>query len=440
MNQATELQPHNREAERSVLGAILNYPAAIGRVAGLLRPADFWNLEHRNIFQAMARLAKRGDPCDILAVESELNRMTAKDRRIDYLNEVGGLDYLHDLGQAVESAGNVEYHAGLVREAAQLRRIIEDARKDAEEAARPGADPADMQRRQRERLGDESPVVAQRVEWVGVSEILSDLEPVEWLIEGIQLAAGRPFMLAGFGGSMKTLTCQALAVAAAAGKPIWGHFPPARALHVRHVDWEQGLRDTRSRYQRLMFADNLHADDIGDRLQLVSFPPINLSKPEHEAAWRRAAEGCDILILDSLRAMTPGVDENSSDIRRCLDPLTKISSETGCAIVLIHHAKKLGKQENGEERLSTAERVRGSSGIFDACGAVFFLDGRDQEPRKVEQVKTPAGAAGGSIKPFWLTVTDIPNSSGNMKAGVQLRYSVDGRALPLSPEKKPAKV
>jgi hypothetical protein len=253
--------------------------------------------------------------------------------------------------------------------------------------------------------------------WLSVSEILEPLPPVSWKVEGIHLAAGRPFMFAGYGASMKTLTCQALAVAAAAGEKVWGHFPTPGPLRVRHVDSEQGVSATRRRYQRLIFAANLTADQLGNRLQVVSFPPVHLSQPGAESAWRGAAEGCDILILDSLRALTPGVDENSSEIRRCLDPLTRISEETGCAIVLVHHAKKSGQ---ADQSTSVTERLRGSSGIFDACGAVFFLDGKGQEPRKVEQVKTPADAAGGIIEPFWLAVEDVPNDKGDPFAGVRV--------------------
>jgi len=213
-------------------------------------------------------------------------------------------------------------------------------------------------------------------------------------------------MLAGYGSSMKTLTCQALAVAVAAGKPVWGHFPTPAPLRVRHVDAEQGLFDTRLRYQRLILAAGLHADDLGDRLELVSFPLVNLSKVDSESEWERAADGWDVLILDSLRALTPGVDENSSEVRRCLDPLTKISDKTGCAFIIIHHAKKQGKPEEG---LNGAERVRGSSGIFDACGAVFFLDATASPGvRKVEQQKTPASAAGAPLDPFYLAIADEP--------------------------------
>jgi hypothetical protein len=110
-------------------------------------------------------------------------------------------------------------------------------------------------------------------------------------------------------------------------------------------------------------------------------------------------------IIDSLRASTPGIDENDSQIRECLDVLLRVSERTGCAFIVIHHAGKGGKDKDARER------NRGSSAIFDACGLVLQLSGAVQDDGStlvtVEMVKAPAEASGSALPPFTLRVQDV---------------------------------
>ena len=85
---------------------------------------------------------------------------------------------------------------------------------------------------------------------------------------------------------------------------------------------------------------------------------------ESERSWAQLFEGRRLVLIDSLRALLPpGVDENSSQVRYHLDMLARISEKEGCAIVVLHHARK-SPQNGGSERLR--EAVRGSGALFDA--------------------------------------------------------------------------
>jgi len=66
--------PHNLEAERAVLGAILLEPVRIPRAIELLTPEEFYKEGHRKIYAAMVRLFEQSEPADVLTVAEELKR------------------------------------------------------------------------------------------------------------------------------------------------------------------------------------------------------------------------------------------------------------------------------------------------------------------------------------------------------------------------------
>jgi replicative DNA helicase len=111
------LPPQNIEAEQSVLGSILIDRDAIVRVAGFLRPEDFYREAHRLIYQAALDLFERREPADFVLLCDELERRGR-------LEQVGGPAYLTSLINLVPTAVNVEYYGHIVERCAILRRLI----------------------------------------------------------------------------------------------------------------------------------------------------------------------------------------------------------------------------------------------------------------------------------------------------------------------------
>jgi replicative DNA helicase len=114
---AARTLPHNLEAERSVLGAILIDNAALNVAAAVITPASFFRDAHRRIFERMADLSERSQPIDLVTLKEELER--AGD-----LEEVGGPAYIASLVDGVPRSTNVEYYAQIVKEKATLRSLI----------------------------------------------------------------------------------------------------------------------------------------------------------------------------------------------------------------------------------------------------------------------------------------------------------------------------
>src|SRR5919109_4113297 len=109
--------PHNLEAERSVLGAILLHNDAFNLAAEAIDAHDFYRDAHRRIFDKMVKLAERGAAIDLVTLKEELAR--AGD-----LDEVGGPAYIAALVDGVPRSSNIEHYARIVKEKAVLRNLI----------------------------------------------------------------------------------------------------------------------------------------------------------------------------------------------------------------------------------------------------------------------------------------------------------------------------
>ena len=114
--------PHNLEAERSVLGAILLHNDAFNQVAEIIDAGDFFRDAHRRIFDKMVKLSERNDAIDLITLKDELGRSGE-------IDEVGGPAYITALVDGVPRSANVEHYARIIKEKATLRSLIFSANK-----------------------------------------------------------------------------------------------------------------------------------------------------------------------------------------------------------------------------------------------------------------------------------------------------------------------
>ena len=121
--------PHNLEAEKSVLGAILIHNEAFNHAAELIDSKDFFRDAHRRIFDKMVVLSERNDAIDLVTLKEELTRSNE-------LDEVGGPAYITSLADGVPRSANVEHYAKIVKEKATLRNLIHSANRILSDAYR----------------------------------------------------------------------------------------------------------------------------------------------------------------------------------------------------------------------------------------------------------------------------------------------------------------
>lgn len=109
--------PHNLEAERSVLGAILLRNEALNHAAEYIDAGDFFRDAHRVIFDKMVALSERGQAIDLVTLKEEL-------ARAGQLEQVGGPAYIASLVDGVPRSTNVEHYARIIKEKATCRNLI----------------------------------------------------------------------------------------------------------------------------------------------------------------------------------------------------------------------------------------------------------------------------------------------------------------------------
>jgi len=109
--------PHNLDAERSVLGAVLLDNHMLNAAVEKLRADDFFLDQHRRVFQQMIVLGEAQKAIDLVTLTDELHRKGE-------LEAAGGAAYLAQLVDGVPRVSNVDHYARIVKEKAVLRNLI----------------------------------------------------------------------------------------------------------------------------------------------------------------------------------------------------------------------------------------------------------------------------------------------------------------------------
>jgi replicative DNA helicase len=126
--------PHDLDAERAVIGAMLVSETAVSVVGEVLAVEDFYSETHRVLYGAMMRLYSRGEPIDQLTLTNELRSMGEFDR-------IGGRQYVFRIVESVPTAANAARYAEIVRGKALLRAVIDAGSRIQQEAF---AEPEDV--------------------------------------------------------------------------------------------------------------------------------------------------------------------------------------------------------------------------------------------------------------------------------------------------------
>ena len=120
INAIGRIPPHNIEAEQAVLGCMLLESDIIPTVTELIKSEDFYRDDHREIFDAIIDLAENAKPIDIITVSEQLQLRGT-------LDNIGGLDYLANISNAVPTTANARHYTKIVEEKSLLRKLIKSA-------------------------------------------------------------------------------------------------------------------------------------------------------------------------------------------------------------------------------------------------------------------------------------------------------------------------
>lgn len=386
----TIVPPHDLDAEAAVLSATMLDPSAIDRVAGL-RPEHFYSEAHRRIFEAALAVHAMGSPVDTTTVSDRL-RATRR------MSQVGGMPYIASILDATPAPANVGAHAAIIRDHAARRQLSERLARLSARCLDPGSD---VERIATEAASAIEPTSRGASPILTTEDLYAPSTSASWLVRDLGIAPGAPSFFVGQGFVGKTLSLMSLGVSVATGREIWGRFLPSRRGRVLHIDAEQGRRVTSRRFQRLVAGIGASRAELADRWGCIVLPAWNLTSSDAYDRFSRASDGYDLVILDSLKNLTPGVEENSSAIRDYLGVLTRVSEATGAVFFAIHHA---GKSDPKGQR-ARKEMGRGSSAIFDEAQSYFVATGEKGAPFLVSHEKDRE--RGETCEDFSLGIEDV---------------------------------
>lgn len=216
-----------------------------------------------------------------------------------------------------------------------------------------------------------------------------------WLIDGLwgYDAVG---ILGGEPKCCKSFCALTIALAVAGARPCLGNRAPGRTGTVLHYAAEDSLPIVRDRIERL--ANGLGIDDLSALpLQLITAPEVRLDRD----ADRRALDATVRVHQPALLILDPFVrlhrcDENvSGEVAPLLAFLRQIQRRHGCAIILVHHARK------GAGGVRAGQALRGSSELHAWGDCNLFL--RRRGSRLTLEAEHRAARSG---DPITLELTD----------------------------------
>ncbi|HPM21996.1 MAG TPA: AAA family ATPase [Thermotogota bacterium] len=153
------------------------------------------------------------------------------------------------------------------------------------------------------------------------------------------IPAGAFVILAGDGGTGKTYLALDIARAVANNETFCGmKTTPGKVLIV---DEESGLPRLKERMARI---EHYHDPIPDDNVFYCSYSGFCFSRPQSLTALKQLISDRKITLcmIDALVDVIEGDENSAQDVTPVMRGLREITSETGAAIVLIHHTNKVG--------------------------------------------------------------------------------------------------
>jgi len=370
--------PHDLSAERDVLGAMMQSPAAAADAVAILAASDYYRPAHQTVHEAIVDLLEHGAPCDAIAVADEL-------RRRRQLGKIGGAPYLHTLLASVTSTASVGYHAGIVRACAERREFLAMLARLQRQAESPEITVDDLRDRARRAVEETArgPVRAKRrIKLTPASEIVA--RPVRWIWDTApreaepaqrqgRLPVGSLALAAGWAGLGKSQFAAWLASRITRGTLpgcLWGR-PSSVIYAAREDSWEMTIRP------RLDAAgadtDRVYRIDVVDDLD----PHARLTLPADNRLLAGAIREYDValVVLDPLLSVVDGQinDFRSAEVRTALEPLKEVADSTAALVLGLAHFTKSG---GGDPLL----RIAGAAAFGEVVRAALGFAPNDASP------------------------------------------------------------
>lgn len=399
--------PHNLDAERALLGAIMLKPEVMHDVSVSVYPESFYADKHRQIFKAILDIFTKGDPIDFLSVRTKL-------KKDEVLDRVGGATYLTELTETVPAAGNALYYAQMVQSKAILRGLIHAADDIAELGySDPESIDETLDQAEKKVYGVTNGITSQKFKTIG-SSLTEAWERFEHLSENHDDIRGVPSgfssldnILAGFQRSDLII----LAARPSVGKTTFA-LDIARNSALKHgaivgifslemsdqqlVDRmlaaEAGVDSWKLRTGKLSNDQEFQA--VQNAMAKLSEAPIhiddqpgnNILKMRSAARRLKHEHGLDLLIVDYLQLMMPTATRSQDSMVQQVTEISRslkiLARELDVPVLALSQLSRAVEQRGGKPRLSD---LRDSGSIEQDADVVMFIHRDDKINKESER-------------------------------------------------------
>ena len=401
--------PHNAEAERVVLGAVLVDDAAIARVAALLGPDDFHLEEHRRIFRAMVELAERGRAIDLVLLNDALVRRGE-------LQAVGGVAYTASLVDGLPRITNVHQWCEIVRRYAALRTLVLAGNRLVGEALSRGADPAHVADRAGELLrstlrdaAHDTPDPAEAAKragrmleqmhaaavagrplglqtgFPGLDARVHGFNPGDLVIVGARPSMGKTAFLVDVGERVAARGCSVLMFSAEM-RSEW--------ICARRLSAQSGLRLDRFRAHAPLQAEEWHrlalaVAEIAAKPFHVDDTALQPAQIRARARYRRALNGLDLVLVDYLQYLSGGPgrrwNTREQEVAAVCRAMKQMAHDLDCVVIAAAQLSRAAEHRSNPK--PTLTDLRDSGGLEQDADVVLLIhrDRRQDDEQALEE-------------------------------------------------------
>ncbi len=387
------IPPHNDEAERSALGAVMLDKDKLFDVLQTVKADDFYNENHKEIYNAINELAQADKPVDVLTVCEEL-----KSRKS--LDMVGGRAYIATLTSEVPSTANAVEYAKIVAEKSTLRKLIKASEEIANKSYSLELDASEVinyaessvfgisQKNQINEFSDLQPILLENLriideasqnkdKIVGVPSGFKDLDEKTsgFQKSDLVIVAARPAM--GKTAFALNIALQS-AIKANSSVMIFSLEMSKTQLTQRLLSMQarvemqklkQGDLD-RKDWDRIAFA----VDELNNtKIAIDDTPGLSIMEMRNKCRRRKAQAGLDLIVLDYLQLMNFAgrADSRQQEISIMSRNLKQLAREMECPIIVLSQLSRAPEQRPDHRPMLADLRESGS--IEQDADMVIFL-------------------------------------------------------------------
>ena len=414
--------PHSLEAEKAVIGCVLQDSKALASSAELIRAEDFYFDANREIYSVCMELFNENTPVDIVTVSDRLTRR-------DKLDGVGGIPYLASVSTSISTTEHVSHYANIVLEKAVLRKLSTAATAINQLAVSQEGE-TDRVLEQAEQMIYDIAEGREKSDIVPVSEII--METYQSMVENAEnpnkltglstgfdelnkrcggFHGGEFILIAGRPGMGKSSFAVNIAehVAIASGKTvaIFNLEMPKESI-LKRILCSQALIDSNK-----ILTGKFEGEDwarLGKHLDKIAAAPlyiddsstVTVSEIRAKCHRLKQTKGLSLVVIDYLQLMQGSgrTDSRQQEISEISRSLKVMSKELGVPVIALSQLSRA--VESRQDKRPMLADIRESGSIEQDADIVMFIyrddyynpDSEDKNTAEVILAKHRAGETG----------------------------------------------